>query len=101
MYLEFIIIYILLIISIAVSVVSLIINLKKGSNNSKNDFDVTTAMNYPINPGTADHPINAASSDFSHNANNRDNVGIVFCTKCGNSYPANESVCPKCGQHRG
>lgn len=26
-----------------------------------------------------------------------DSVGVVFCRKCGNQFPAGKKVCPHCG----
>lgn len=97
MYIEFIIIYVLLAISISISVVSLIFTIKC-SNNSNG---IISPINNPVSKDISDHSNNVAGTNSVSNINNRENIGVVFCTKCGNSYAANESFCPKCGQHRG
>lgn len=42
--------------------------------------------------------INKSIYTFSGKASGYDNnVGVVFCRKCGNQFPAEAKVCPHCG----
>ncbi|MBQ9228155.1 MAG: zinc ribbon domain-containing protein [Eubacterium sp.] len=103
MYIEFIIIYVLLAILIAVSVFNLIMTLKKSSGKAEkgysNQQQVVTAPPVPETRNVNPAPQNANLTPRNANPAPQ-NGGVVFCTKCAHQYPANERFCPNCGQPR-
>ena len=92
MYIEFIIIYILILISIAIGVINLILNLGKKSENklpTHNDKTQPVPM-VQSNKLPTEQPLNNSSL----------NQGVAFCTKCAHQFPGNEKFCPYCGTPR-
>lgn len=92
MYIEFIVIYVLLVILIALAVVNLILILKNKNGNvaEKDSFSYTN--------------MNTAKTNISEKKNQApapiQNNSVVFCAKCAYQYSANEKFCPNCGQAR-
>ncbi len=80
MYTEFIIIFVLLgiIIALLAGAIVLLLNIKKALQNG------APARKQQSPVSTYDTPP-------------RDNTSIVLCKKCGTHYPAAQRVCPKCG----
>lgn len=97
MYIEFVIIYVLLIIAIALLVVNLVVTLKgkKSSDISSYSSSFVTPQTQASNTSApAQTPAPAQSQAPAGN------VGIAFCTKCAKPLPANEKFCPNCGNPR-
>lgn len=88
MYIEFVIIYILLVVLIALAVVNLVFMLKnKGGNN----ISFKNENQQPVEPVKT-------SASPSYNANQGDSV--VFCINCATQYSSSEKCCPNCGTPR-
>lgn len=77
MYIEFLVIYIGLAIAIILSIVNLILLLKRTSNNGSVSKKIISANTAPSEVGN-----------------------IVFCKSCATQFDASERCCPKCGTPR-
>ena len=96
MYIEFIIIYVLLVIAIAIGVVNLIINIRN-KDNSKTGVLSRMESNVQTNHALTFEDANNASQAPQANSNGN---GVAFCTKCAHQFPGNEKFCPYCGTPR-
>lgn len=92
MYIEFVIIYVLLFITIALGIINLILLLR---NRDKNDNH--NASNNENFPGVT---VNQSTIPNSQNGVPGTNFGVAFCTKCAHQFPGNEKYCPYCGTPR-
>ncbi len=93
MYIEFVIIYVLLFIAIAIGVINLILNL----HNRNADNRSTGSRQTPHVPNVVSEQPSAAQPQ---NNNTPLNQGVAFCTKCAHQFPGNEKFCPYCGTPR-
>lgn len=99
MYTEFIIIYVLLIVLIALSVVNLIFAIKGKSNSSSKGFAAPSFNNQQqqFKPSPVDTPVQStASPAFNPNQGS----SVVFCLNCATQYSSNDKCCPNCGTPR-
>lgn len=95
MYIEFIIIYILLVVAIGLLIANLIVSIKNKSSDSTGFSN--SSVSYPASvqqkaQPTQEIPASAPAAQQSS--------GVVFCKKCAHQYPSNEKFCPNCGNPR-
>lgn len=98
MYIEFIVIYVLLIAVVALTIVNLIL-IKKLLGNNDTISSITNSQpvsNYSVSPVNAQQ----SSGDFSNVNTAVDGDRVVFCTRCAAQYPASSKICPNCGAQR-
>ncbi len=104
MYTEFIIIYVLLAVAIALGIVNLIFTIKKngkGAEQARN-YNIANPQaipEAPPAPGAPSAPV-APQPQAQSTVNNAGNHGVAFCTKCAHQFPGNEKFCPYCGTPR-
>lgn len=100
MYPEFIGIYVLLVILIALSVVSIYLQVSRSKNSGgKSNFN----GNQQNNSFTSQQPRNSAYP--SENSQRQQTPaygtsGVVFCKSCATQFDARHKVCPRCGTPR-
>ena len=100
MYPEFIGIYVLLVILIALSVVSIYLQVSRSKNSGgKSNFNGNQQNNSftPKQPHNSTYPSgnNPRQQTPSYGTN-----GVVFCKSCATQFDAHHKVCPRCGTPR-
>ena len=101
MYPEFIGIYVLLVILIALSVVSIYLQVSRSKNSSGNKSNFNS--NQQNNSFNTQQPRNTAYP--SGNSQRQQTPaygtnGVVFCKSCATQFDARHKVCPRCGTPR-
>lgn len=95
MYFEFIIIYVLLVVNLALLVTILAMLLKgKKTDNASAQYAKSFAQN--TIPQNQAQIVNQAVPPVAP----VENTSYVFCTKCACKYSATEKFCPNCGNPR-
>lgn len=96
MYIEFVIIYVLLIISIGIGIVNLIISLNNKRNEKPNATSRAVTFESVGHASVVDTINNEPHIMQASTSGN----GVAFCTKCAHQFPGNEKFCPYCGTPR-
>ena len=95
MYIEFIIIYILLVIAIGLLVANLVVSLKNKSGEGTGFSNNATTFSAPVQQKSQ-----LVQESQTHSPAPQQSNRVVFCKKCAHQYPANEKFCPNCGNPR-
>ncbi len=92
MYTEFIIIYVLLGLVLAISIFNavMIFLLKKNGGSIGRTYNPTMNYSAPTNNNTLKETA----------YNNQPSGNVVFCKKCASQFDSSERVCPRCGTPR-
>ena len=95
MYIEFIIIYIMLAISIALGVINLVFALR-GKKEEKDSFTFERPTRQSTSFAQQSQQEQPKTAPQNNNVGSA-NAGVVFCRKCAHQFPADEKFCPCCG----